>query len=234
MNEYKRIFSAYKKREHSQVLKNKLFKYENAAHAFRIQERLYKTMLLLRNYGYHPLSEFRILDVGCGDGNMLRQFMQWGAMPEKVAGIELREEPIEEARYLNPDIDVCCGSATTLPWEDNSFDLVCQHTVFTSIIDTKMKQMIANEMKRVLKPKGAVLWYDFKYNNPNNPDVSGVKIDEIRSLFQGLEIFLHSITLAPPIARRLPESFLPVLYPLLALFPFLRTHYLGLFKNPFS
>jgi hypothetical protein len=55
------------------------------------------------------------------------------------------------------------------------------------------------------------------------------KAGEIRSLFSGLEIHLHRITLAPPIARRIPESLLPLLYPLLATLPILRTHYLGLF-----
>jgi len=70
------------------------------------------------------------------------------------------------------------------------------------------------------------------YDNPRNPDVRGVRAGEIRSLFPGFEIHLRRITLAPFIARRLPESLLPVLYPLLAAIPLLRTHYLGLLVKP--
>ena len=182
--------------------------------------------------GYQLITNLDILDIGCGNGNMLRQFLQWGAAPERLAGIELRPEPVEKARHLNPNLDVRCGSAIELPWPDASFDLACQHTVFTSILDPAMKQQIAAEMSRVLRQGGAVLWYDFMYNNPSNPDVCGIQAGEIRSLFPGFEIHLRRITLAPFVARRLPESLLPVLYPLLAAIPLLRTHYLGLLVKP--
>ena len=196
-----------------------------------MHERYRETLRLFQAHGYHPLSKLQILDVGCGDGVMLRQFMQWGAWPENLAGIELRPEPVEKAGRLNPNLDLRCGSAIELPWPDDSFDLVCQHTVFTSILDKAMKRQIASEMTRVLRPGGSVLWYDYFYNNPSNPDVRGVKAKEIRSLFPDFEINLRPITLAPPIARRIPNALLPGLYPLLAALPFLRTHYLGIFTK---
>lgn len=224
-----RIVEAYARRGARKAGSGEFFGHENVVHLLRIQERHRETLRLLAAYGFHPLSGMRILDVGCGDGNMLRQFLQWGAAPERLAGIELRPDPVQKARHFNPNLDVRCGSATELPWPDASFDLVCQHTALTSILDPAMKRQIATEMSRVLRPGGAVLWYDFMYNNPRNPDVRGVKAGEIRSLFPGFEIHLRRITLAPPIARCLPESLLPVLYPLLAAIPPLRTHYLGLF-----
>ena len=73
-----------------------------------------------------------------------------------------------------------------------------------------------------------MLWYDFAYDNPRNPDVRGVRASEVRSLFDGLDVHLRRITLAPPIARRIPDLLLPVFYPLLSAVPLLRTHYLGL------
>lgn len=73
-----------------------------------------------------------------------------GAAPECLVGIELRPEPVERARQINPNLDVRCGSAIELPWPDASFDLVCQHTVFTSILDSAMKQRGDSEMSRVL------------------------------------------------------------------------------------
>lgn len=213
-------------------VKEAFFTYKNLAHVFLLQERYRKTLILLRNAGYNPLTNVRILDIGCGDGAMLRQFTQWGAIPDRLSGIDLRPEPVEIARHLNPNIDVRCGSAIELPWMDNSVDLVCQHTMFTSILSSEIKSRIAAEMVRVLKPGGAVLWYDFMYNNPTNPDVRGVTTKEIHSLFPDFELHLNRITLAPPIARRLPESLLPILYPVLVAIPILRTHYLGLLVKP--
>ena len=229
-DERQRILEAYQKRQAQ--AKAHFFDYEDLAHVCRIHERHRETLRLLQVTGYHPLSGLDILDVGCGDGNMLRQFLQWGAVPERLAGIELRPEPVRKAGHLNPNLDVRCGSATELPWPDESFDLVCQHTVFTSILDPVIKQQIAAEMGRVLRSGGAVLWYDFTYDNPRNPDVHGVRVGEIRSLFPGLEVHLRRITLAPPIARQIPDLLLPVLYPLLSGVPFLRTHYLGLLVKP--
>ena len=50
-----------------------------------------------------------------------------------------------------------------------------QSTCFTSILDQEMKKSIAREVLRVLKDEGIILWYDFRYNNPKNPDVKGIE-----------------------------------------------------------
>ena len=225
-----RVLNAYAKRKSRKL--ERFFGYESLAHLMRVQERHRETLRLLAAYDLRSLADRHILDVGCGDGNMLRQFLEWGATPENLAGIDLRPEPVEYARSLNPNLDVRCGSATDLPWPDASFDLVCQHTVFTSILDTEMRHGVAREMIRVLRRKGAVLWYDFVYDNPRNPDVRGVGAREVRALFPGFDASLRRVTLAPPIARRLPEQLLPVLYPLLSSISLLRTNYLGLLIKP--
>src|SRR5262249_38083727 len=87
-----------------------------------------------------------------------------------------------------------------------------------------VKREIAGEMLRIVKPKGAILWVDFRFNNPRNPNVRGIGAREIRDLFPDCEVKLSSTTLAPPIARRI----VPVSWTLgLALesLPFLLTHY---------
>lgn len=226
MDEQNRILKAYHERDVRAT--GRFFGYENLAHVYRIHERYRTTLKLLAAFGYHPLANLRILDVGCGEGNMLRQFVEWGATPELLSGIDLRAEAVKKATHQGPNLDIRYGSATMLPWADGSVDLVCQHTVFTSILDADMKWQIAYEMRRVLRPGGAVLWYDFIYDNPRNPDVKGVNTSQIRLLFPGFEMNLRRITLAPFIARVIPDSFLPVIYPLLATIPLLRTHYLGL------
>lgn len=220
--EVKRILDVYKEREsHHQAT---FFVYEDLAQLFRAHERYRKTLLLLKKGGCHPLSDLRILDVGCGDGNMLRQFLQWGGMPENLSGIELRQEPVKYALDLNPNFDIRCASATQLPWPDSSFDLVCQHTVFSSILDWEMKQTIASEMLRVLKSNGTILWYDF-WLNPTNPQTHGIRPGEIKHLFPNCKFDFQRITLAPPIARRLvPLSWL--LCAFLEKLKIFNTHYL--------
>lgn len=76
-----------------------------------------------------------------------------------------------------------------------------------------------------------MIWYHFRYNNPTNPNVRGMTKRLIRRFFPDFRMKLHSITLLPPLARRLGRL-TPVLYPVLAAIPPLRTHYLGVLIRP--
>jgi len=222
--ENKRILDVYQKRDERARNKEIFFGYENLAHLFRAHQRYRATLLLLKSQKFHPLSSFRILDVGCGNGNMLRQFLQWEARPENLAGIELRPEQVNYALSLNPNLDIRCGSATELPWPDDAFDLVCQHTVFTSILDQEIKTEIASEMLRVVNGHGMILWYDF-WLNPTNPQTRGIRPGEIKRLFPNCRYEFHRITLAPPIARRIvPISWMLALF--LENLKIFNTHYL--------
>jgi hypothetical protein len=108
--------------------------------------------------------------------------------------------------------------------------LVFQCTVFTSILDPKMKREIAGEMLRVLRPDGFILWYDFHVNNPRNAEVLGIKEAEIHRLFPNCKFHLRRITLAPPLGR-IVAPISPFLYYMLSGLSFLCTHYLGLFEK---
>jgi ubiquinone/menaquinone biosynthesis C-methylase UbiE len=223
--ENKRILEVYRRRDEKARGIEMFFGYENLAQLYRAHQRYRETLLLLKSQGFHPLSNLRILDVGCGNGSMLRQFLQWEAKPENLAGIDLRLSPVNYALSLNPNLDIRCGSASELPWPDSTFDLVCQHTVFTSVLDMEMKRQIAFEMKRVVGENGMVLWYDFFYNNPSNPDVRGVRKAEIKALFPNCTYKFIRTTLAPPIARKVASISWGLCYFLESLKIF-NTHYL--------
>jgi hypothetical protein len=99
-----------------------------------------------------------------------------------------------------------------------------------SILDPALKRVIAAEMLRILNPGDAILWFDFRVDNPANPPVRGVRASEIRSLFAGCEIELTSVLLAPPLGRLVAGSSWP-LAELLHTLPFLRTPYAGLIRK---
>ena len=156
---------------------------------------------MLRRASLFPLDGRRIADVGCGDGTWLLEFVQWGADPTALCGIDLSAGRIERARHRLPHADIRVGEASQLPWPDESFDVVSQFTVFTSILDPELKRAVASEMLRVLKPGGVILWFDFRVNNPSNAQVRGVSAREIRLLFEGCEVQLAPVLLAPPLGR---------------------------------
>ncbi len=106
-----------------------------------------------------------------------------------------------------------------------SLDIVMQATVFSSLIDDAFQQRLASVMWSAVKRGGGVLWYDFTVNNPRNPDVRGVPLSRVRTLFPQGRISARRVTLAPPIARPLARLH-PALYTMFNTVPLLRTHVL--------
>lgn len=200
---------------------------ESLAGRFEIQERERHVLRLLDDYGLMPLSGKRILEVGCGTGKWLRDLIAWGADPENIFGVELLQASAARARRLCPEsVTIECASATELHHPSESFDIVLQATVFTSILDQEMKQAIAAEMLRVVRPTGVIVWYDFFMKNPRNPYVQPVTRSDIQQLFPGCSLDLRRISLAPLLARALaPRSW--GLCSALSRLPLLCTHYLG-------
>jgi ubiquinone/menaquinone biosynthesis C-methylase UbiE len=221
--EVARIGAAYTRRNNHAI-----YSFFEPSYRLLIQEREDKLLRVLSEKGFSQLENIKILEVGCGTGAWLRDFMRCGAKPENLMGVDLLPSRIAEARRLCPSgVTLKCQNSTNLEVPDGSFDLVLQATVFTSILDAEMKRLLAKEMMRVVRKKGLIIWYDFHINNPSNPDVRGVRKSEIKRLFPNCNVSLQNLTLAPPIGRRVaPIS--TSLYRALSLLKPLCTHYLGI------
>ena len=226
MAEEARIRAAYSRRKDVG-----LYSWYNPGQLLNIHERERRLLALLRDYGCEDLKSKKLLEIGCGNGHWLREFIKWGAQPKNVTGIDLLDDRVAEAKQLCPsEVKIERGSAAKLEFCNEDFDLILQSMVFTSVLDPSLKQQIASEMIRVVKPEGLILWYDYHVNNPWNNDVRGVKRREINRLFPSCRIELWRITLAPPLARWIaPRSWL--LACLLEKIPLLCTHYLGVIRK---
>lgn len=175
------------------------------------------------------LSDVTILDVGCGTGSFLRTMVEWGAEPANLVGTEFLVDRLEMARDMSPsamrwhigaldEFDAC------------DFDLVTANTVFSSILDVNVRQELASEMWRVLKPGGWTMVFDFRYDNPSNSAVSKVARKELERLFPAAEYRYKSVILAPPLSRKLSKlGLLSSVLP--AVFPFLRSHFIFMAKK---
>ena len=204
---------------------------ENPGNQAIAAERRRRMAALLRRCGLFPGAGSQVLEVGCGSGNILGGLLSWGVPAENLYGIDLLPERIAAAREAYPGIHFAAANAEQMGFQDGMFDLVLVVTVFSSILEEEMRTRVAREIDRVLKPGGAVVWYDFRYNNPANPHVRGVKKRQIQQLFPTCRVRLETLTVLPALARRLGKL-TPLLYPLLSWIPFLRTHALGVLAKP--
>lgn len=116
-----------------------------------------------RHDGYHALldelevelvkkyatSQMSLLEVGCGTGLILKKL---ASCVKEAKGVDLSKGMLELAKQKG--LDVTQGSATQLPFADESFDLVCSFKVLAHV--EKIEQALF-EMNRVLKPGGILI-----------------------------------------------------------------------------
>ncbi len=197
-----------------------------AAELFMREGRRRTAARLLHRYGVFPKAGDPVLEIGYGRLGWLADLLGWGLRCFDLHGIELDRNRAEVARAAFPGADLRVGDAASMAWADGSFELVVASTVFTSILDPAVRNAVAAEAVRVLRPGGALLWYDFRVDNPANPNVRGIGRGELETLFPDLAHHVRSVTLAPPLARRVaPVSW--ALATALESIPMLRTHLLG-------
>jgi len=201
----------------------------NPAEVFMLQERERALLRLLADHLPSERSALRTLDVGCGHGHLLSEFVTYGFNRAGLMGIDYLPERLQLARKSYPALAFARANAAALPFADASFGLVLQFTVFTSVLDDAMRRALASEMLRVLKPDGFIVWYDYRWN-PANHQVRGIGAGEIQRLFPDCRYDVRRVTLAPPLTRRIvPRSWL--LGALLSTVPLLRTHYLAAIRK---
>lgn len=191
-----------------------------------LQERERALIKWLKNYVVKEPSELKLLEIGCGYGSNILQFVKLGFQPENLIGNELIKERVEHAKKILPtSVRLYEGDASNINLPNESFDIVFQSMVFSSILDYEFKGKLANKMWQLTKPGGGILWYDFIYDNPINKDVKGIKFKEVKLLFPYGIIKKWKLTLAPPVSRLVTKVH-PSLYFIFNFFPFLRTHIL--------
>lgn len=176
------------------------------------------------------VARMRILEIGCGPGDVLELMKEIGAGEGHLTAVDLREGAIGHARRRFPGARLQVANAERLPFGGAEFDAVLLFTVLSSVLVRESQEKIAAEAIRVLRPGGAVVWYEMRLPNPWNRNVRPIGRVELGRLFPSLEPSLSSATLIPQIARRL-GPLTGALFPALHAVPLLRSHWLGLLRK---
>src|SRR3989344_6440451 len=96
----------------------------------------------------------RLLDVGCGSGIHLRQYVAKGA---KAVGIDLSKVMVELAQKENPSVPISQGSVYQLPFVEHSFEIVTSSLALFHVEDLGKAFL---EISRVLKRGGRLIYSD--------------------------------------------------------------------------
>ena len=96
----------------------------------------------------------KVLDAGCGTGLNLEWLRRY-APPENIFGLDYSADAIDFCKERNLK-NLVQGSATDLPFADESFDLITSFDVLVQLFGDSGDAQAINEMFRVLKPNGLI------------------------------------------------------------------------------
>ena len=109
------------------------------------------------------------MDIGCGNGLLVREFALAVGAEGRAAGLDMSDEQLAVARRNCADLpaaEFVAGDATSMEFADAAFDGVASVNTLEYISDTGAA---LDEIRRVLKPGGraaliSVLWDHFRFH----------------------------------------------------------------------
>lgn len=87
-----------------------------------------------------------VLDVGCGPGNLSKEFpMRFGT--KAYVGMDISPGMVRDARVDNPEGIFLCGSVFSLPFRDKSFDVVHSTRLFHHLMPEIRTQAVLEQLR---------------------------------------------------------------------------------------
>lgn len=217
----------------------------NTAHLQFVQQLELQYARQLNAAGF-AWADAGVLDVGCGTGGNLQRLKEFGVA--RAVGLDLMEPRIAKARAAYPTLEFHVGSATELPFDDGTFDLVTQFVCLSSILDPGVRAHVIREMFRVARPGGLVMSFDMgppmralslarrlrglDSGGASATPTVGIGLAELTAAAQGPLVSAERPTLHPEILQVVARR--PLIVSALRAFAPLRSHLVALFRKEAS
>ncbi len=128
-----------------------------------------------------PQPQWQVLDVGCGTGTGMVQYVEAGC---GVVGVDVSAAMLERATArLGDRAELHLTDGDTLPFDRGRFDLVTTSMVLHEV-PADARAALVTEMARVAKPDGRLLLIDFRFGS-----LRGWKGPTLRALSAVIERF---------------------------------------------
>lgn len=108
----------------------------------------------------HLPDKAAVLDIGCGGGFLTNALAQSG---HRVSGVDLSQESLRVAAKNDAtgSVSYQVADAYALPFEDQSFDVVCALDLLEHV---DLPEKVIQEASRVLRPGGRFFFHTFNRN----------------------------------------------------------------------
>ena len=152
---------------------------DGTAHRFQLKRKWARIREGLRRENLFP-PESCILDLGVGSGTECLSLLESGFRPEALIALDLSENRVRSARVKYRWLRAMVGDGTRLPFRDESFDVVYQSTMVSSVLDASRRAAILKEAGRVLRPGGAfitdnLIWGGRVLTDDSSPETVAIR-----------------------------------------------------------
>jgi ubiquinone/menaquinone biosynthesis C-methylase UbiE len=150
----------------------------------------------------------KILDFGCGNG-FLTDCIQKSFYNAQVIGIDIDAQQIEKNKEYYPAVDFQLVTSLSLPFDENSIDLIYTVNVFHHIVCEEQKKY-AVELLRIMKANGTFIIFEANpYNlssrrifyKEHSKETAMLNVSEIKSLFYKSKCSIKQNYLYPNFSR---------------------------------
>ena len=128
-----------------------------------------------------------IIDIGYGTGRLLRTASEHWAQAQ-LFGVDSAEQMISEAHRLNPNVNFKIASAESLPFPDQTADIILSSLSFHHWADP---QKAFQEIARVLRPGGWFCLADLRIHFAGLFDEKFKSYEKIRELMIGAGLIVR-------------------------------------------
>ncbi len=174
----------------------------------------------------------KILYVGGGDGLSLCTFLMVGFRPENMTVVDIQPDRVALGQQLFPSSTFMVADGSQLPFANASFDMIFESTMFCQITDAGLRQRIAGEMLRCLKPQGHVVLRDWSATNPMCKHMVAINKKAVSQMFGAMRTVARVPgALVPPVGRFLSAYAEGLYFPVRSLMPFLTGMHVTVLKK---
>jgi ubiquinone/menaquinone biosynthesis C-methylase UbiE len=130
----------------------------------------------------------RLIEIGPGPGAATAWLRQHA---EHLTAVEAEVEAAKKLAERFPDVDVVHADATSLPYEDGTFDAAATFTMLHHVPTRDAQDRLLAELVRVVRPGGVIVGSDslasdklreFHHDDTYNPIPPGYLLEKLREL----------------------------------------------------
>lgn len=154
--------------------------------SMKIRQVFYEVLRKLKNNRI-DLSKEKILDVGCGKGDLTRYFADLFLKPEQIYGMDLSQYRISQAKSLHPGITYFLDDIVRMRNSlQGEFGLITAVDVFMHLDREEQILSGLENIYRLLKENGIFIWYDAvakdHYISDHDAEVNGFHPNQMKEL----------------------------------------------------